>query len=118
VIRLFGEITAEDIENEAHAVSILCNGKCKFVVEVLQHGWLVDMSLYFIDMELCSETLEKRIETINSEMNEQDAVTGLLRIAGGELSTSEARTLQDQANPKGEEVPSFYELRERVLTDD
>ena len=81
MIRLFGKITAEDIENEAQAVSALCNGKGKFVVEVLQHGSLAGMPLYFIDMELCSETLEKRIETINSEMNKQDALTELLRIA-------------------------------------
>jgi hypothetical protein len=107
VIPLFGDITAEDIENEAQAVSALCNGKCKFVVEVLQHGWLAGMPLYFIDMELCSETLEKRVEAINNEMNEQEALKGLIRIAQGELSTSEKRTLPDQTSPAGEEVPSF-----------
>jgi len=114
VIRLFGDITAEDIENEAQTVSALCNGKCKFVVEVLQHGWLVDMPLYFIDMELCSETLEKRIEVINNEMNKQDALTGLLWIAQG----GEKRPLHDQTSSAGEEVPSFLKPRDRGLTDD
>jgi len=40
------------------------------------------------------------------------------QIAPIELSTSEARTLQDQTSPEGEEVPSFVELRDSELTDD
>jgi serine/threonine protein kinase len=65
VIRLFGPVTEDDIENEAKAVSALCTGgRCKYIVEVLKHGWLVrDQSYYFIDMEYCEETLEDRIKS-------------------------------------------------------
>jgi serine/threonine protein kinase len=63
VIRQFGCVTVADIENEARAVSQLCQGQCKYVVRVLEHGWLgPDHSYYFIDMEYCPETLEDRIK--------------------------------------------------------
>lgn len=58
-----GDITREEIDNEANVVSQLCRpGVCRNVVEVTQHGWLPrKRSLYYIDMEYCTETLEKRI---------------------------------------------------------
>lgn len=54
----------EDIENEAQAVSRLCGrGTSPNIVEVVRHGWLPhDSSCYFIDMELCSLTLEQYIK--------------------------------------------------------
>jgi serine/threonine protein kinase len=63
LIRLFGGVTTEDIENEARAISKLCGpGTVGNIVEVFNHGWLPrDRSCYFIDMELCSETLEQWI---------------------------------------------------------
>jgi len=63
IVRLFGHVTSEDIENEAKAVSALCfGGQCKYVVELLKHGWLTPAnSDYFIDMEYCPESLEDRI---------------------------------------------------------
>ena len=65
IIRLFGQVTEQYIENEAKAVSVLCNGgQCKQIVEVLQHGWLTkDHSYYFVDMEYCQETIEDRIKS-------------------------------------------------------
>jgi serine/threonine protein kinase len=54
----------EDIENEAQAVSTLCGQRTsRNIVEVVRHGWLpLDSSCYFIDMELCSLTLEQYIK--------------------------------------------------------
>lgn len=58
-----GDITLEDINNEAQIVSHLCRpGACKNVVSVIRHGWLPrERSLYYIDMEFCTGTLEHRI---------------------------------------------------------
>jgi serine/threonine protein kinase len=69
ILRLFGQVTEQDIENEAKAVSSLCtNGECKQIVEVLQHGWLTkDHSYYFIDMEYCQETLEDRLRSFSKQ---------------------------------------------------
>jgi len=63
ILRTFGDVTREDIDNEARAVSELCApGKAKNVVEVMRHGWLPHhSSYYYIDMEYCSETLEEWI---------------------------------------------------------
>jgi serine/threonine protein kinase len=68
-VRRFGPVTEKDIENEANAVSALCTGaKCKYVVEVLKHGWLTkDHTYYFIDMECCIQTLEEFIRDIAKE---------------------------------------------------
>jgi hypothetical protein len=68
VIRIFGDTTKEEIENETRAISTLCNGECRYVVEVLQHGWLVDESLYFIDMEYCQATLEDFIKILHMDV--------------------------------------------------
>jgi hypothetical protein len=64
VIRIFGDITKDDIENDTRAISTLCDGKCRYIVEVLQHGWLVDMSLYFINMEYCQATLDLALKML------------------------------------------------------
>jgi len=63
IVRVFGVVTNEEIENEARAVSKLCcDGQCKYVVDVRDHGWLnPEQSFYFIDMELCVKTLEAHI---------------------------------------------------------
>lgn len=64
ILRLFGGVRKEDIDNEARAVSELCApGRCRNVVEVIRHNWLpTDSSYYYIDMEYCSETLDDRIQ--------------------------------------------------------
>jgi len=48
---------------------VLCTAtQCKFVVEVLKHGWLTkDHTYYFIDMEYCIQTLEDFIRDIAKE---------------------------------------------------
>lgn len=62
-MRIFGDITHEDAENEGQMLSELCRpGRSRTVVEVRKHGWLPrNPSLYYIDMEYCPETLESRI---------------------------------------------------------
>ena len=62
-MRIFGEITEEDIYNEMRAVRKLCTGSNKHVVEVYQQGRLApDSAFYFIDMELCSINLLQYIK--------------------------------------------------------
>lgn len=64
LIRLFGGITREDIDNEANTISRLCRpGINPCVVAVLKHGWLPrHPSYYFIDMEYCEDSLDEYIE--------------------------------------------------------
>jgi serine/threonine protein kinase len=58
LMRVFGSVTQEDIENEVRAVSELCRpGQSNTVVEVIMHGWLPRTDFYFIDMEYCPDTL-------------------------------------------------------------
>jgi serine/threonine protein kinase len=68
VIRPFAQVTEQDIENEANAISALCTDRrCMQIIYVLKHGWLTkDHSYYFIDMEYCPETLEDRIKALGS----------------------------------------------------
>ncbi len=63
ILRLFGGVRREDIDNEVRAISQLCSGgKCRYIIEVIRHGWFpVDDAYYYIDMEYCSETLNDRI---------------------------------------------------------
>jgi serine/threonine protein kinase len=60
-----GGITRDEIENEATAITALCQGSCDTIVTVLRHGWLPrNPSYYFIDMEYCGETLESKIPKV------------------------------------------------------
>ena len=64
ILRIFGELTREDVENEAAVISQVCiPGQSNTVVEVYEHGWLpgLDPSYYYVDMEYCPQTLEERI---------------------------------------------------------
>jgi serine/threonine protein kinase len=51
----------EYVKNELRAIDKLRNPGHRNVVEVLKHGELVYMTLYFIDMELCDTNLETYI---------------------------------------------------------
>ena len=64
LIRLFGGVTREDIDNEAKAIAKLCTrGGNIFIIEVFRHDWLPrNPSYYYIDMEYCPLTLETHIE--------------------------------------------------------
>jgi serine/threonine protein kinase len=65
IVRVFGLVTTEDVEREAGIVSELCKpGQTVTAVEVIDHGWLPrNPSYYYIDMEYCPETLERRIHS-------------------------------------------------------
>lgn len=55
-------MTKEDIENEVRALdSISKSGGHSNIVTVLEHGWLVPVGFYYIDMELCDLTLSEYI---------------------------------------------------------
>ena len=60
MVRQFGGVTREDIDNEAKAIAKLCVGNTSdTIVEVLAHGWLPNHpTIYYIDMEYCGESLE------------------------------------------------------------
>jgi len=63
-VRRCGGVTNDDIYNEANAIAKLCDrNKSDAIVEVIRHGWLPGHStLYYIDMELCGDTLEHYIK--------------------------------------------------------
>jgi len=61
ILRIFGELTREDVENEVAVISQVCQpGQSNTVVDVYGHGWLpgLDPSYYYVDMEYCTLTLE------------------------------------------------------------
>ena len=104
IIRRFGPATEQDIENEANAVSVLCTGtRCKYVVEVLRHGWLTgDHTYYFIDMEYCIQTLDDFIKDI---ANKSQGV-----------QHSEMEQLNNLANSERTEAMNLAMLNENVST--
>jgi serine/threonine protein kinase len=63
LVQLFGDITTDDIENEKKAIEAHCGpDTSRYIVQVVKHGWLPQRdSCYFIDMELCSETVDEHI---------------------------------------------------------
>jgi len=67
VIHIFGTLTIEDVRKEFKAIDKLQrDGGRKNIVEVLRHGELSYMSLYYIDMELCDLNL---IDYINGQQS-------------------------------------------------
>jgi serine/threonine protein kinase len=63
VIRVSGDFTLEDVQNELRAVDKLRKyGSHKNIVKVFQQGELLPMSHYFIDMELCDMNLQTYID--------------------------------------------------------
>ena len=63
-IRAFvGNVSEEDIRNEARAIAKLCITSHDNIISVLGHDRLSPTSvIYFIDMELCSINLEEYIQ--------------------------------------------------------
>ena len=48
---------------EARAIDRLYSSECpRNLVNILNHGWLTDSRLYFIDMEVCMGNLEHYIK--------------------------------------------------------
>src|SRR5271170_8090767 len=62
LIRPFGSVTKEDIENEVKAITDICaSGGHRHVIRFLRHGPLPASDYYYIDMELCGFNLDKYI---------------------------------------------------------
>jgi serine/threonine protein kinase len=81
MLRIFGELTRDDVENEAAVISEVCRpGQSNTVVEVYDHGWLpgLDPSYYYVDMEYCERTLEDWIRsfTLRATVVEQGSLEG------------------------------------------
>ena len=58
IIRVFANVTTDDIINEARTLDSLCAGnQHPNLVSVIEHSWLSNTWLYYIDMELCSYDL-------------------------------------------------------------
>src|SRR5271155_2995181 len=63
LVRPFGEVTREDVLNEARAIDKLqARGKSANLVWVTEHGWHPESSYYYIDMELCEGNLDNYIK--------------------------------------------------------
>jgi serine/threonine protein kinase len=72
-VRVLGSVRQKDIDNEVRAVTKLCQSSHPNIVPVLRLGQLLpDSVLHYIDMELCSVSLE-------SYMNRREAVADLPR---------------------------------------
>ena len=67
----------ENIESEAHAISLISKARGHpNIVEIHGHGWLLNFpNIYFIDMELCNFSLAEYISYHNGG---SDAVIGRL----------------------------------------
>jgi len=60
IIRPFGSVTLEDVQNEIRVVAKLCNRGHRNLIVMFEHGKL-DSSHYYIDMEYCELHLEEYI---------------------------------------------------------
>ena len=129
IIRLCGYSTTDDIENEAKAVGILCSRReSKYVVEVLQHGWLANANIYyFIDMEYCPETLEDRLTTWRQQsdrLTTPQAFLSLTAIQAGirtdhiqEQTADNSHRHQQTPNPNPLQTLRNAEVRSAVDTE-
>jgi len=58
VIRAFGAVTKDDVDNELRALKKLCQNQHPNIVQVFDYGELnPDSAVHFIDMELCDISL-------------------------------------------------------------
>ena len=58
VIRAFGAVTKDDVDNEVRALKKLCQNQHPNIVQVFDYGELnPDSAVHFIDMELCDISL-------------------------------------------------------------
>lgn len=82
LIRIFGDVTRIDIENEARAIAKLCEGPGhRNIVRVLRHKWLGWGNYYFIDMELCEVNLKSYINGERGSIVEDREFPHLINIA-------------------------------------
>jgi serine/threonine protein kinase len=89
ILRIFGDLTREDVDNEATVVSQVCReGQSNSIVEVYDHGWLpgFDSSYYYVDMEFCSQTLEDWIYS-RSGFNDSGGVNATDGVIDSSLTT-------------------------------
>jgi serine/threonine protein kinase len=62
LVRPFAGVSQEDVDNEVRAIKKLCQHQHPNIVQVFKYGRLkTDGAFYFIDMELCENSLEKYI---------------------------------------------------------
>jgi|SRR5579862_4789705 len=107
IVRIFGDVTPEDAENEGRMLSKLCRpGRSNAVVEVIKHGWLPrHPSMYYMDMEYCPETLESRIYAAGQKAQGSesgsvlDTVSGQVERESLSTGTTEATTTDESNEP-------------------
>jgi serine/threonine protein kinase len=67
LIHPFAGQTTEDVLNEARAINILyAKSRPENLVAVIAHGWIPEIPIYFIDMELCEGNLDDFIQSPQS----------------------------------------------------
>src|SRR5271154_2358594 len=87
LIRPFGSVTKEDIENEVKAITDICaSGGHRHVIQFRGHGPLPASDYYYIDMELCDFNLDKYIHSPNRSL----LFSGLFKIAESKESLKPA----------------------------
>ena len=63
LIRLLGNVTKRDADNEVRALKKLCQNNHTNIIQVFNYGQLnSDGAVYFIDMELCDMSLENYLQ--------------------------------------------------------
>src|SRR5271170_6898621 len=62
ILRPFGSITEEDINNERRALNQLSERKHPHIVEIFGHGFIPDSPYYYIDMELGNFDLDQYLK--------------------------------------------------------
>jgi len=94
VIRPFGGVTKDDVDNEVRALKKLCQTQHPNIVQVFDYGYLnSETSLYFIDMELCNISLRSYLDG-----QEQKDLTTWSSIAKKEIPTHAFKILQHILN--------------------
>jgi len=118
-------VTRRDIENEADVVSKVCQvgRSCQNVVEMYEHGWLdKTKSLYFIDMEYCSETLKARISgapkhTKHHDMERDSTQEFLEQNTKDIFPSSNFRLLVHRTPEEGNSIQFDFESVAKIVED-
>lgn len=61
LIRPFGFVTDEDLQNELNAINRICTQNHRNIVNILRHDHVQNSPFYYIDMQFCDINLDDYI---------------------------------------------------------